>query len=411
MASTMGAIHRIAEGDGTDAEYLIYDDRWRLISRHDGTDYLEETLYHHAGLDGYGGASDVDSVLMRRTFLSTGSPQTEDERCSVLQNWRQDAVAIIDEAAVQRERVHYSPYGRVFGMVAGDTDFDGHYGTGDSTTISNWSTDPYRAYADVDLDGDVDATDAGYSTNDNMGWDVLSRDGSTVGYAGYTQDDFIPTVNHVRYRVYKSDLGRWVQRDPAGYVDGANLYEYVMSSPIKMRDPMGLASGVGLGQAVGCEATNSASSYVVVSERASTTTAISYSCGTRSSDAGISVGCGGASDPDVEVTIQPVRPALCDYCLGENGEYFKEDKVVWSPGIEKTICRSCVVNRIPLKCAPVIWCWDKCKKCIGEAKFKCVRSKVTGCLYWKYQGKWRGHCDPSKCGGTCCCLDKGLYLK
>ena len=181
---------------------------------------------------------------MRRTFLSTGSPQTEDERWYVLQNWRQDVVAIIDEAAVQRERVFYSPYGRVFGMVAGDTDFDGHYGSGDSSAISGWAgnSHPYRAYADVDLDGDVDATDAGYTTNDNMGWDVLSRDGSTVGYAGYTQDDFIATVNHVRHRVLKTDLGRWVQRDPAGYVDGANLYEYVRSRPTALRDPSGLAS-------------------------------------------------------------------------------------------------------------------------------------------------------------------------
>jgi hypothetical protein len=91
-----GLGQRIAEGDGTDTEYLIYDDRWRLISGYDGaSDYLEETFYHHAGLDGYGGASDVDSVLMRRTFLSTGTPQTEDQRWYVLQNWRQDVVAII----------------------------------------------------------------------------------------------------------------------------------------------------------------------------------------------------------------------------------------------------------------------------------------------------------------------------
>lgn len=63
---------------------------------------------------------------MRRTFLSTGSPQTRSpvdgsERCSVLQNWRQDPVVVMDEASVQRERAHFSPYGRVFGMVAGDT--------------------------------------------------------------------------------------------------------------------------------------------------------------------------------------------------------------------------------------------------------------------------------------------------
>jgi RHS repeat-associated protein len=196
--------------------------------------------------------------------LSTGTPQTRSgqdgsERWYVLQDWRQDAAAIIDEAArarpAQRERVHSSGSsgalrlgGRVLGPLpdnpAGDTGFDGDYGAGDSSAISGWAMagDPYRAYADVDLDGDIDATDAGYTTNQTMGWDTLSRDGSTIGYAGYVQDDFIATVSHVRHRVYKSDLGRWVQRDPAGYTDGANLYEYVMSQPVGMRDPMGLTS-------------------------------------------------------------------------------------------------------------------------------------------------------------------------
>jgi len=187
---------------------------------------------------------------MRRTFLTSGDPQVEDKRWYVLQNWRQDPVAILDEARrpprTQRERVFFSPYGRIFGLpatrLAGDTGFDGDYGSGDSTAISGWST-AYQAYADVDLDGDIDATDATFSTNVGMGWDVLSRDGSTITYAGYVCDDSIPTVNHVRHRVLKTDLGRWVQRDPAGYVDGASLYEYVRSSPVKHVDPTGLAAG------------------------------------------------------------------------------------------------------------------------------------------------------------------------
>jgi RHS repeat-associated protein len=150
--------------------------------------------------------------------------------------------------------------GRVFGPLpdnpAGDTGFDGDYGAGDSSAISGWAMagDPYRAYADVDLDGDIDGTDATYSTNVGLGWDELSRDGSTIGYAGYVQDDFISTLSHVRHRVYKSDLGRWVQRDPLGYIDGPNVYEYAMSRPHILIDPMGLASqtgGCGLGGAGG----------------------------------------------------------------------------------------------------------------------------------------------------------------
>lgn len=79
-----------------------------------------------------------------------------------------------------------------------------------------------------------------------MGWDVLSRDGSTIGYAGYVQDEYVPTVNHVRHRVMKTDLGRWVQRDPAGYVEGSNFYQYVRGMPIGSRDPSGLLTAMDL---------------------------------------------------------------------------------------------------------------------------------------------------------------------
>jgi len=65
------------------------------------------------------------------------------------------------------------------------------------------------------------------------------------------QDAYVPTVYHVRYRVLKVELGRWLQRDPAGYVDGANLYEYAVSSPLGMVDRMGLASGSGSGAGCG----------------------------------------------------------------------------------------------------------------------------------------------------------------
>lgn len=39
---------------------------------------------------------------------------------------------------------------------------------------------------------------------------------------------------------YSPTLGRWVQADPKGYVDGMNLYEGLRSNPIRHRDPLGL---------------------------------------------------------------------------------------------------------------------------------------------------------------------------
>ena len=43
----------------------------------------------------------------------------------------------------------------------------------------------------------------------------------------------------VRHRDYHAQLGKWLQRDPIGYVDGMNLYQYVGSMPTYYVDPMG----------------------------------------------------------------------------------------------------------------------------------------------------------------------------
>lgn len=47
---------------------------------------------------------------------------------------------------------------------------------------------------------------------------------------------------HYRNRMYSAELGRFLQRDPKGYVDGMNLYAYVMNNPLKYLDAMGTTS-------------------------------------------------------------------------------------------------------------------------------------------------------------------------
>ena len=72
---------------------------------------------------------------------------------------------------------------------------------------------------------------------------MLSDVGNRKGYAGYELDDALAgayRLYHVRNRVLNSDLGRWVRRDPLGYVDGASLYEYIRSNPGAGADPTGL---------------------------------------------------------------------------------------------------------------------------------------------------------------------------
>ncbi|MBZ0167351.1 MAG: RHS repeat-associated core domain-containing protein [Candidatus Omnitrophica bacterium] len=48
------------------------------------------------------------------------------------------------------------------------------------------------------------------------------------------------SVYHYRARQYDPAIGRFLQRDPLGYYDSMNLYEYGMSNPINWIDPFGL---------------------------------------------------------------------------------------------------------------------------------------------------------------------------
>ncbi|MCC5831338.1 MAG: RHS repeat-associated core domain-containing protein, partial [Phycisphaeraceae bacterium] len=87
---------------------------------------------------------------------------------------------------------------------------------------------------------------------DPYGWVMVVDDGwNTVAWSASRKNEILfagyrynPETGyyHVRHREYHPMLGRWMQRDPLGYVDGGNLYEYVRSGPVRYVDPRGLAS-------------------------------------------------------------------------------------------------------------------------------------------------------------------------
>jgi RHS repeat-associated protein len=65
--------------------------------------------------------------------------------------------------------------------------------------------------------------------------------GSTVGRFAYTGQTWLPEVGLYYYkaRMYSPMLGRFMQTDPSGYVDGINWYAYVGNDPISKVDPTG----------------------------------------------------------------------------------------------------------------------------------------------------------------------------
>ncbi|XYI02101.1 RHS repeat domain-containing protein [Sorangium sp. So ce1128] len=60
-------------------------------------------------------------------------------------------------------------------------------------------------------------------------------------YTGKEKDEETGLYYHGA-RYYAPWLGRWIAADPAGLIDGPNLYAYVRGDPIQMMDPTGLAA-------------------------------------------------------------------------------------------------------------------------------------------------------------------------
>ncbi|OGV70312.1 MAG: hypothetical protein A3K19_09300 [Lentisphaerae bacterium RIFOXYB12_FULL_65_16] len=64
---------------------------------------------------------------------------------------------------------------------------------------------------------------------------------------GFTGQRFDPESGlwDFRNRAYSSELGRFLQRDPAGFVDGYNIYLYCRNSPVNYTDPDGRTVRIG----------------------------------------------------------------------------------------------------------------------------------------------------------------------
>jgi RHS repeat-associated protein len=57
-------------------------------------------------------------------------------------------------------------------------------------------------------------------------------------YQGMALDP-VTGLYYARNRNYSPSLGRWINQDPAGYINGANTYQFVMSNPVGNVDPWG----------------------------------------------------------------------------------------------------------------------------------------------------------------------------
>ena len=135
-----------------------------------------------------------DCVLRDRDTTGNG---TLDERLYGMQDANWNMTALVNASGVVQERYAYSAYGMPIFLTS------------------------------------ALATQSGSSLN----WETL--------YAGYRFDS-ATNLYYARNRYLHAALGLWISRDPLGYFDSPNLYQYVDGNPLVFTDSHGLAVAGGL---------------------------------------------------------------------------------------------------------------------------------------------------------------------
>jgi RHS repeat-associated protein len=133
----------------------------------------------------------VDALVLRDRDPVPGGSGILSERLYALQDANWNVRAVVDTTGTVQERYVYDPYGQV-------TVWDPLYGQ--------------------------------------------ALGGSQFGFAWLYQGGRLDSdtgLYHFRHRDYSPTLGRWLQQDPAGYVDSMNLYALEKSNPVTATDPQG----------------------------------------------------------------------------------------------------------------------------------------------------------------------------
>jgi|GEM_PF-5808937 len=170
--------------------YIYYDSSWQAIETRTGgtanSNVTSQTVWS---------AAYINAAILQDTY-SAGVIQPN-SRIYYLQDANWNTMAVVGFNSTSRtwgvtQRYTYSPYGTI--------------------TILNadWSTP---------ASGTLPAVD-------NL-------------YQGMTLDS-VTGLYYARNRNYSPSLGRWINQDAAGYINGANTYQFVMGGPVNTTDPWGM---------------------------------------------------------------------------------------------------------------------------------------------------------------------------
>uniref|UniRef100_UPI0027D2E1A2 RHS repeat-associated core domain-containing protein n=1 Tax=Burkholderia sp. GbtcB21 TaxID=2824766 RepID=UPI0027D2E1A2 len=127
-----------------------------------------------------------------------------------------------------------------------------HWELGQPETIGNdqlrYSLDDQIGSSRLELDAQADllTREEYYPYGGTAVWTARNQVEADAKYARYSGKERDATgLYYYGYRYYLPWLGRWASADPAGAIDGLNLYRMVRNSPISFHEPTGLQPTLG----------------------------------------------------------------------------------------------------------------------------------------------------------------------
>ncbi len=241
---------------------MYYSANWQLLEERIDRQWSGSGFSEDERAQTFWGKRYIDDAVGRRRDRDVNG--TWDDSFFYVTDAQFSTVAMAKPNGGIVERITYDSYGKARHHFGADVTGDGATTSADGAAIQNAYGNSigdagYKAELDLDRDGDIDSDDynAGIALSGGVTQSALAggmvsfvstgSGGSTrhgpdnpIAWDGYV---FNPETGqyHVRFRWYDPMLGRWLERDPAGYAPGTNLLEYVPSSPPHSIDPYGLS--------------------------------------------------------------------------------------------------------------------------------------------------------------------------
>jgi RHS repeat-associated protein len=290
--------------DNEDVDWYAYDDRWRLVAVHrqdfkyQQVKLRERFVYADRGIaarEGGGPGNKLDCPAYAE--FDDDFDGIFERRITYVQDRGGNIVAVFDSSREQFDspadttpsqypvRIAYTAFGEPINVgTAGlgtyeangttydvlDLDFnnDGVIDGSDlgslqdavanagnpnficTTNGQQCDSPDFNRDGDVDSEAEMSDDVAAFSAalakqlyNSGTGYSVSSRNIAEYRflYRGYWYDQHLG-IYHVRHRAYDPSIQRWLQPDPAMFVDGLNRYAYCGNRPFSAYDPMGLFS-------------------------------------------------------------------------------------------------------------------------------------------------------------------------